>query len=251
MPKKQSGVVVSNLEKLKTTFLKSKLSGKLEEIYFFREIKPRFAAQLIFFNEMYNIETTLIPGTLKQKQRHYKAALAKLTTCFRENLEFYKYYRSGNHCLDDKYFVRGRYDVRLTLDSFYFQADRRFSPSHDYKVARILANELIKAYVEKRLSDLKPHQGNAVQAINHSQKWTGSKVPLTELIYALHAEGAFNNGASELKDITTFFESAFQIDLGHYHRTFLDIRSRNTERTKFLSTLRDKLILRMDNADEY
>ena len=71
-----------------------------------------------------------------------------------------------------------------------------------------------------------------------------------ELIYALHADGVFNNGTSELKEVATFFESAFDVDLGQFNRTFLEIRSRQSERTKFLNTLKEKLILRMDDADE-
>ncbi|SEM92029.1 RteC protein, partial [Chryseobacterium taichungense] len=30
------------------------------------------------------------------------------------------------------------------LDTFYFEADHRFSTSHDYKVAKIIANDLIQ-----------------------------------------------------------------------------------------------------------
>jgi len=75
-------------------------------------------------------------------------------------------------------------------------------------------------------------------------------VALIELIYALHTEGVFNNGTSELKEVTSFFESTFNVDLGQFNRTFLEIRSRKCERTKFLNTLKEKLILRMDDADE-
>lgn len=86
--------------------------------------------------------------------------------------------------------------------------------------------------------------------LRKTQKWTGSKVALVELIYALHTEGVFNNGASELKEVTTFFEAAFGVDLGQFNRTFLEIRTRKSERTKFLNVLKEKLILRMDDADE-
>jgi len=90
----------------------------------------------------------------------------------------------------------------------------------------------------------------AVIPFRKTQKWTGSKVALIELIYALHTEGVFNQGASELKEVATFFEEAFEVDLGQFNRTFLEIRARKSERTKFLNTLKEKLILRMDDADE-
>ena len=47
--------------------------------------------------------------------------------------------------------------------------------------------------------------------VNHKikQTWTGSKVALIELLYALHSEKVFNNGTSDLKDIAEYFEKIF------------------------------------------
>jgi Asp-tRNA(Asn)/Glu-tRNA(Gln) amidotransferase C subunit len=82
------------------------------------------------------------------------------------------------------------------------------------------------------------------------QTWTGSKVALIELLYALHTEGVFNNGTSDLKDIAEYFENVFNIDLGQYHRAFLEIRMRKSDQTKFLNALKEKLVKRMENTDE-
>lgn len=244
--------LITILEKLKTTFLNHHFENKSEEIDFFRNIKPLFAAKLIYYNDIYNIEINKPFSSKKAIRKFYNAELTKLETYFTENLDFYKYYRTGNRNLDNKYFIRGKHDLRHTLDSFYFQADHRFSTSHDYKVARILANDTIKIYLETEISKLETKEGpNTVLLPNRkTQKWTGSKVALIELIYALHTEGVFNNGSSELKEVTTFFEDAFEVDLGQFNRTFLEIRARKSERTKFLNTLKEKLILRMDDADE-
>ena len=81
-------------------------------------------------------------------------------------------------------------------------------------------------------------------------KWTAPKVALTELLYALNSEGVFNNGTADLKDIAEFFEYIFEIDLGQYRRTFLEIRARKSDRTKFISSLNEALLKRMDNADD-
>ncbi|MEO5777360.1 MAG: RteC domain-containing protein [Flavobacterium sp.] len=240
------------LEKLKTHFIKHKFQSKTDEIDFFRNIKPQFAAKLIYFNEIYNIETNKPFDSEKALRKYYKTELGKLAAFFNTNLEFYKYYRTGSTHLDNKYFIRGKYDVKLTLDSFYFQADSRFSTSHDYKVAMILANDMIKIFIEEQLTKLDtpneilPKEKDTTT----NKKWTGSKVALIELIYALHAEGVFNNGTSELKEVANIFEIAFDVDLGQFNRTFLEIRARKSERTKFLNTLKEKLILRMDDADE-
>lgn len=245
-------VLILAVEKLKEEFLNYKFENKVEEINFFRNIKPQFAAKLIHYNEVYNIETNKPFGSKKAIRKYYNAQIIKLETYFTENAEFYKYYRTGIDNLDNKYFIRGKHDVRHTLDSFYFQADHRFSTSHDYKVARILANDTIKNYLETEISKVKNNANLNRTALpfRKTQKWTGSKVALVELIYALHTEGVFNHGTSELKEVITFFEATFDIDLGQFNRKFLEIRTRKSERTKFLNTLKEKIILRMDNADE-
>jgi len=240
-------ILIDGLEKLRVFFFQYKFRHISEEIEFFREIKPQFASSLIYYNEIYAIESNKPLGTYKEIRKYYNSRLAKLNHFFNDNLEFYRYYRTGNRSLDANYFVRGQYDIKTALDSWYFHTDKEFSTSHDYKVAQILANDLLKKYLEAKLENVK----NSTTAPQHkNQKWTGSKVELIELIYALHAEGVINNGASGLKEVAVFFESAFDIDLGQFNRVFLEIRNRKSERTKFLNALKNKLIIRMDNADE-
>jgi hypothetical protein len=243
--------IIPAFHKLKTEFLKYTFENKTEEINFFREYKPQIVAKLIYYNDIYNIETNKPFGTKKTIRKYYYAELMKLQSFFNENIAFYRYLRTGSHNLDKNYFLRGKHDVSQTLDSFYFLADHRFSTSHDYKVARIFANEKIKTYLENEMSKLEQkEEKKEVVTKNKNQQWTASKVALIELIYALHTEGVFNNGKSELKEVTAFFETTFNVDLGQFNRTFLEIRTRKSERTKFLSSLKEKLILRMDDADE-
>ncbi|SEM72567.1 RteC protein, partial [Chryseobacterium taichungense] len=101
------------------------------------------------------------------------------------------------------------------LDTFYFEADHRFSTSHDYKVAKIIANDLIQVYLEDRLNNINVKRGS-----DNSLKWTASKTALTELIYALYSHGVFNNGNTDIKLIAKAFEDAFNIELGDFYHTF-------------------------------
>jgi len=245
-------ILIPTLEKLKTQLLKHSFSNKEDEIHFFKIIKPTFTAKLIYYNELYNIETNKPFGPNKSIRKYYNTELLKLETYFHENLEFYKYYRTGNQSLDKKYFIRGKHDIKFTLDSSYFQADRRFSTSHDYKIARILANDEIKIYLEAQINTLNSSNKSISNTTSKSMQkltWTAPKVALVELIYALHTEKVFQNGSIDLKEIISHFESTFDIELGQFHRVYLEIRSRKTERTKFLNALREKLTLKMEQAD--
>ncbi len=98
---------------------------------------------------------------------------------------FYSYYRTDSTHLDHTYFVRGKYDIKLGLDTFYFETDRSFSTSHDYKVAKIIANDLIEEYLSDQLIKTAIGDSQTGPAILN---WTGSKSALTELIYALHSQ---------------------------------------------------------------
>ncbi|MGX7666290.1 RteC domain-containing protein [Flavobacterium pedocola] len=245
-------IILKSIEAIKKIISKSTFKTDSEEIIFFKEIKPQFTSKLIFYNMVYKIEMKKPNGGNRILKKYYHNELLKLKAFFDNELEFYQYYRSGSTYLDYKYFQRGKFDIKLALDSYYFEADTTFSTSHDFKVARILANDLIQLYLENQLIVIenKDNSEKSQRKPNIKLMWTGSKVALTELLYALHSEGVFNNGAVDLKDIAEYFEHIFEIDLGQYRRAFLEIRARKSERTKFITSLNETLLKRMDNADD-
>lgn len=245
-------VILKSINELKKAATKTNFKSKSEEIQFFKEVKPLFTSKLIYFNLVYRIEMKKPNGGNKILKKYYNNELLKLKAFFDNELEFYQYYRSGSTYLDYKYFLRGEVDIKLALDSYYFESDMSFATSHDFKVATILANDLIELYLENQLLMLENNENSekSQRKPNVKLTWTGSKVALIELIYALHTEGVFNNGSADLKDIAEYFEHTFEIDLGQYRRVFLEIRARKSDRTKFLTTLNDSLQKRMENSDD-
>jgi hypothetical protein len=245
-------IIVNSIEKLKIIFEKEKNKSQEIEIDFFKNIKPKFTSKLIYYNAIFKIETKKPHGGERILKKYLNNELDKLKRYFDNNLDFYRYYRTGSNYLDTKYFTRGKFDIKMALDSFYFEADRTFSTSHDFKVAKIMAHDLIQVYLEDKLLMMENREPKEKSQVNPKlkQNWTGSKVALIELLYALHTEGVFNNGASDLKDIAEYFEYIFNIDLGQYHRAFLEIRMRKSDQTKFLNSLKEKLVKRMENTDD-
>lgn len=238
-------LIVNSLSKLKEFVLKKGFKNIDEEILFFKCQKPIIVAKLIYYNAIYKIETKK-PYGAKPIRKFLDEELNKLKRFFDNNLEFYKYYRTNNSFIDDKLFVRDKYDIKLSLDTYYFEADHRFSTSHDYKVAKIIANDLIQVYLEDQLNNINQKKAFDGSSLN----WTGSKTALTELIYALHSQGVFDNGNADIKVIAKTFELAFNISLGDFYHTYLELKSRKMNRTKFLDSLRDALIRKMDEKDE-
>ncbi|AIM35263.1 tetracycline regulation of excision, RteC [Sphingobacterium sp. ML3W] len=248
-PIQQIEAVMSNIVKclsdVKKYVLKRGFKNTEEEIDFFKYQKPSIVSKLIYYNAIYKIETKK-PYGAKPYKKYLNSELQKLKRFFDNNLDFYKYYRTKNNYLDTKYFMRGKHDIKLSLDTFYFEADHRFSTSHDYKVAKIIANDLIHVYLEDQLN-CNNHNNLSDSA---SLSWTGSKTALTELIYALHYQGVFDNGNIDIRIIAKHFETIFNIDLGDFYHTYLELKNRKVNRTKFLDYLRDGLIKKMDEQDD-
>src|SRR5690606_6098210 len=173
----------------------------------------------------------------------------KLKRFFDNNLDFYKYYRSNNSFLDENFFIRGNHDIKLWLDTYYLQSDQTFSTSHDYKVAKIIANDLIQDYLENQLyqtnKHLLPKQSSTINV-----SWTGSKTAMIELIYALHYQNVFDNGNIDIRLIAKHFDNTFNVDLGDFYHTYLELKNRKVNRTKFLDSLKENIIKKMDEQDE-
>ena len=81
------------------------------------------------------------------------------------------------------------------------------------------------------------------------ETWTGTKRALVELIYALDACGCLNKGTVDIKEIVAYFEYVFDIDLGDFYHTYMELKAKTKDRTGFLSTLKDRLLMRMREQD--
>lgn len=239
------------LAELKQYVLSYKFKDKPEEIEFFKELKPQILCHLIYYNSLYNIELKCPNGSEDAIKQYYDSELNQLTEFFDSNLSFYQYYRTNATYLDEKYFLRGKPDIHLIIDSSFFDSDPQFSTSYDYKVAKVLANELLKIYLTNRIKELtndglrKKRSGSCCEMI-----WTGSKRGLVELIYALDACGAFDKGNADIKTIARNFEKMFNIDLGDFYHIYMEIKGRKINRTRYLDNLQKALLRRMEEDDE-
>lgn len=245
-------MIVKSLENLKALIVKSKFRTETEEVIFFKEIKPQVFSKLIFYTKVLKIETKRPKGTDRSQRKYLLNELDKLNHFFDNNLDFYQYYRTGAIFLDDKYFLRGKYDIRLSLDTFFFTSDQEFNTSHDFKVSKILANDLLEIYLKEQLTmlDRKETMATKNQALPKVKlTWTDNKSSLIELLYALHYQGSFNNGKAEIKEIASYFESIFNIDLGDVYRSWYSIRARKTEETTYLDGLTKMLKKKIDQEN--
>jgi len=242
------------IAELKIKVVTGKFTTTEEEIRFFKEIKPKFFSKLIYHAELYNMELKKPVGNPAIIRKYLNKKLDMISYFFKDNLEFYQYYRAGLTDMDEKIFVRGNEDIRLRIDVSYFEGDPSFSTSHDHVLSRILANELLSDYLHLQLEKLDrwyvPAPTSASDKDPFTMKWTDAKAALIELIYALHCNQSFNNGKINISDIASVFQDVFHINLGDYHRKFLEIKSRKINHTKYLDQLKEALLKKINEDDE-
>ena len=72
-----------------------------------------------------------------------------------------------------------------------------------------------------------------------------------DIIYKEHQElQVYVGKETDIKEIMTYIEASFKIDLGDYYRTYLAIRERKKDKTSFLTNLINKLLRKMDEDDK-
>lgn len=243
----------SNLGELKKFIVKYDFKSEEEEILFFKEIKPKIVSKLIHYMSVYKIEINRPKGSCSTIETYLLTELDMLKHFFDCNIEMYHYYRTGGTHFDKIYFLRNRdADIPMNIACFYFECDVRFSTVYDYKIAKIMANDLLELYIKSQLARLKEDTkiGHEVHtALKIRETWTASKTDLAELIYALDTAKCINHGNIKLKALASYMEDVFNVCIGDIYRIYLEIRERKGNRTQFLDRLKDNLTERMIESD--
>ena len=88
------------------------------------------------------------------------------------------------------------------------------------------------------------------QTLQSKLNWTGSKVDLVELIYALHHSKIINAGNSDVKELAVSLGKIFNIEIeDNIYRIYQDIKSRKHVKAKFLNTITENLNNKMMEED--
>ena len=157
------------LKKVRKLINKNEFKSYDEEIYFFKQIKPKIYSKLIYYLKLFVIESKRPRSSKKSKIKYFNSHIDRLQTYFNDNLEFYHYYRSRSTLFDKQYFTRKNADLRLHPDTFHFLSDEQFSTSHDSTVATILAYDMLIVYLKKEIDKLE-NKSNVETMINPFQK---------------------------------------------------------------------------------
>lgn len=238
---------------LKNTVSKCDFKTQNDEIDFFKNTKPKIVAKLYYNLELLNIELKQVKGAAESQKQYLDNEIQKLQKFFLERIELYKYFKTGETKSDTMYFLRKTKEKYVAGNLSSNLKFNNFSTSHDDTIAQFIANTMLINYLQMKIETLEKKVNKEAIISNNQQVskffWTGNKVDLVELIYALQSSRAINNGKVDIKELASFCEDILNVELEGYYHTYLGLRSRKKNKTKFLDTLKKSLLRRMEKLD--
>lgn len=239
-----SHILTEAFKQLKAFILSYNFKDEEEEIFFFKDVKPKLCSRLIYYRKVYNIEMDRPAGT--DKQREYLSEILEGINKYNcKRLDFIRYYRSCSSHLDAFYFLRNKPDMEQYLETFHHEFDSDFSTNCDFKVSKILANDMLSAYLMQEMELLNDNgiKANSFGFPATKVTWKGSKAELQEQIISWDSAGTF--GDVPLTQLHNYIQSVFNIQLdSNLSRVLDDLKIRNTP-TPFIDKLKDTLLRRM------
>lgn len=240
------------MAELRAQVEKEGFGSETEEIEFFRSVKPRFQALLIFSTERYSMETgrPLVKG--KGMTKFLQSQLDYIDRFFALNGFFYQYYKLEARELDRLYFVRGaRADGLVGVE--LPDLDPGFATIGDYLFSKFIALEKLRELVVGEMQVPVLSGAGVVRSKKGRElRWTGDSCNLIELVYGIFDCRQVNNGEVDLSDLMDVFEQCFQINLSRYFRRFTEIKRRKSmSKTRFLDEMARVVNKRIEDGDAY
>ncbi|WEK17908.1 MAG: RteC domain-containing protein [Candidatus Pedobacter colombiensis] len=238
----------ATVKELKDTITPQSFKGKEQEIKFFKEIKPLFQKELIYYQELFYYEASKPFGNEKATKGYLSEVMKRIQSYFDKNRYLYNYHQTGSNRYDDDFFLRQ--SERLPLQPIStIDLDLDFSTPYSTTLAKLLAYEQLRDYLlNSEFNTANSNLPNSTEAKELGLVWSDSKAALIELAYAIYAKGSVNFGKASIKQIVTGLEFTFNVQLGNFYRTYLDLLLRKKKSTPYLDGLKDFLLIYMEES---
>lgn len=241
------------LTQLKGLVLSEPFKKEIDEIDFFKYYKPKVLGAMFYFHQILRIESQR-PMDLEELDSYYEKQQEEQKTFFDRHVAFFQYYRSGGNYMDNYYFLRGGHGNEVDVNICHLDDETGFSTGYDELVARIMAMEMLYAFLSVKRTYLQNLTNNTtveLLKIKSEYQWTGSTIELVEMIYALDEMKSINNGEAPIHELAAFVGTLLGVDIRDCYSAYTDMKRRKNEsRTYFLDKMQERLNKRMDRDDE-
>ena len=231
------------LEKLKKEILDFDFKDEEEEINFFKNYMTEFLSRSNYYSELFHIESERQGGEDQHTNRFYLEKMEEVNKYFQRYAALNNYLILGKSYLDRVYFLRGAEAPLIYPDLFRHTLDSSFCTVYTLHFARLKAMEKLMNYLSDKVSVeiIEGQRNRNIQDHGNSLFWTGSKVDLVELIYALKTTAVVNHGSASVADLAIVMGGVFGKKLKDYYKTFGEIRERKAGKTFFLDRCKKTL----------
>lgn len=212
------------------------------EIRFFKEIKPVAYSRLLFYQSVFEIESFRTKYDSERIKRYMKVKLDEIQIFMDENASSVQYHNCGFTYLDSLYFVRERDEIPVELRGSQYLMDEQFNTWQDHSFSVLRANDFLVEYLTREINRMDNHdRPNHIQPLS-DLSWTGNKIDLVELIYALFFSRTINNGKTTLKELAETLCRIFNMNIEKdIYRFYTEIQQRKIDQTKFMEHLKSVL----------
>jgi len=239
------------LARLKIELTRNDFVNQEEEIYFFKEGKPRIYSFLIFATERYVIENTMPLFGHEQQLLHLQQQLSYISRFLHQNEFLYQYYKLHATELDERYFTRNGNTGQMGFIEVP-DVDPSFSTIADYLFSKFIAYEKLQTFITAEIDMRTSFERSAVKPSGKEIKWTGEGVNIVELIYGIYETGQVNEGKATIAELMDFFGQSLKINLTKYFKRFSDIKRRKSmSKTRFLDEMQQKVNKRIEDSDAW
>ncbi|WGQ09906.1 RteC domain-containing protein [Pedobacter gandavensis] len=227
------------------------------EINFHKHLYPSFRSLLIYYQEKHLVCLALPHENLCLLKRHYQAELQRIARFFDAYAFHYKYFSLKGQELDVLFFTENA-DLQNVLLPVVPAHEPAGSTVTSELFARFMAYERLRIDLLSLLYELDPKPSLSSTTVDRFGKlrkpfkWTGETINLIEVAHAIHLNKQINEGEI---GIVEFFEGLgefFGVNLGVPKKGFDNMKSRKRlSRTQFLDLMRDSVIKKMDDEDDW
>ena len=217
------------------------------EIKFFKRDKPFVYGILLQYAHQLSFELDFPDIAFGRNEDIINKKIQEITAFLSSHKDMILYLELESKTFDSQFFLRKNRGLVAYPDHRNYSFDPEFCTSHDVLIAQILGYQGFQQYLHNKLGQYGPSTPESKSRFPKMQ-WTGSKVALTELGFALYHSGVINHGNASLKTVMRFLEQVTTTDLGDYHHTSIRLRNRSNP-TKFVDKLKNSLLNWMAELD--
>lgn len=226
------------MQKLKAFMEPYQFKDEEEEIHFFKIAKPELQKELFYYEELFHIESRKPVGTPQAVKQYYEYAALRVNDYFDQNRVFYNYYLSGDNSHDREYYLNNT-TAWPFIPVYTLDMDPRFSRPYSNKLAKLLAFEQLRDYLNIALSG-EDIAATATQGYKGAI-WSNKVFGFVEIAAALYYSGSVNYGKGGFNKFVTELASFFNLKINNVPRVIYGMTLRKKELTPFLNFITESL----------